>query len=484
MEQTFKNFVQFITEADIRDNPAITPEYFASLNKRTEAAVRRIEQKHGPEMARFMQLVIAAQSMQRGKERDLESLAEAVILDEFGYILGNTKLDIKFSDPIEMSSMMKQPKQPKQEEKEEEKPPMQKIEDEDTRTAIHKRKILNMITQGEALNAKKLFTGEVAVDGLNKIFGEQDSKKFIDLLVKITDIATAMDWRIPEDVAAEMWEQGTGFSGVSKVEWKPSKKDVEGGMGDEDEDDESEPEQAERSDEATVIARGLDFSMLIHEAIKGIYSLISQGGLAHLDDETIQKVLMNTDTMEDEIQDLKRGKLTAADLRDFLNTFPELGSITNGRQYVYGKMIDANVVSDKDFLELMRLIFVSAPLYKSSEEVGIEYTDQERSVAEEAFPKAKKKVQALIDAIKQELADWEESQRPRSVYDEDDDEEGTTIPGEETETPWLNEPTEERPMSRSEIQDLIDKALDRRDFAEVARLSQLQVNEEAKNDEP
>lgn len=475
MEPIFKNFVQFVNEADIKDNPAISPEYFASLNKRAEAAVRRIEQRHGPDMARMMQFVMEVQSMQRGKERALEALAEDVILDEFGSILGDTKLDIKFSDPIELSTMMKNPNQ-----EEEEEVQMQRIEDEDTRTAIHKRKILNMITQGEALNAKKLFTGEVAVDGLNKIFGEQAARKVVDLLVKITDIAAAMDWRIPEDVAAEMWEQGSGFSGISKVEWKPSKKDVEGGMGD---DDDSDAEGEEGSDEATIVARGLDFSMLVHEAIKGIYSLINQGGLAHLDDETIKKVMMNADTMQDEIQDLKRGKLTAADLRDFLNTFPEVGNIPNGRQYVWGKMIDANVVPDKDFLELMKLIFASAPIYKAREEAGIEYTEQDRAGAEESFSKAKAKIQDLIDMIKQELSDWEESQRPRSVYDEDDDEE-TAVPGEETETPWLNEPAEEKPMSKREIQDLIDRALDRRDFAEVARLSQLQVNEAAKNDEP
>lgn len=477
MEKIFKNFSQFVNEADISGNPAVTPEYLASLNKRAEAAVQKIERKHGPQMAMFMRFVMEVQAMERGKKQDLEKLAEAIIIDEYGSILGDTKLDIKYSDPIEITTMMK----PNKEQEEEENPELKQIEDEDTKTAIHKRKILNMITQGEALNAKKLFTGEVAMDGLNRIFGEQQAKKFIDLLIKITDIASAMDWRMPEDVALEMWEQGSGFSGASKVEWKPTKKDVEGGI----DDDEEEPKTEEESYEATIVARGIDFSMLVHESIKGLYSLINQGGLAHLDDETVRKVLMNTDTKADEIQDLKRSKLTASDLRDFLNTFKDVAAIQNGRQYVWGKMIDASVLSDNEFLELMRLIFISAPLYKSEDSPSSEYADLDKGKADEAFAKAKVIVQRLIDLIKKELSDWEEAQRPKSAYDDDyEDEDDVLTGGEEEDQPWLREPDAPQQMGRREIQDLIDQALDRRDFAEAARLSQIKVDESVENDEP
>lgn len=482
MEKIFKNFSQFVNEADISGNPAVTPEYLASLNKRAEAAVQKIERKHGPQMAQFMRFVMEAQAMERGKHKALEQLVKDIILDEYGAILGDTKLDIKYADPIEITSMMKKPNTEQEKDESPELPELQQIEDENTKIAIHKRKILNMITQGEALNAKKLFTGEVAMDGLNRIFGEQQAKKFIDLLIKITDIASAMDWRMPEDVALEMWEQGSGFSGASKVEWKPTKKDVEGGMG-EDEDD--EPKTEEESYEATIVARGIDFSMLVHESIKGLYSLINQGGLAHLDDETVRKVLMNTDTIADEIQDLKRSRLTASDLRDFLNTFKDVAAIQNGRQYVWGKMIDASVLSDNEFLELMRLIFISAPLYKSEDSPSSEYADLDKGKADEAFAKAKVIVQRLIDLIKKELSDWEEAQRPKSAYDDDyEDEDDVLTGGEEDDQPWLKEPDAPQPMSRREIQDLIDQALDRRDFAEASRLSQIKVDESTENDEP
>jgi hypothetical protein len=463
-----KSFKQFMNEADIKGNPAVSPDYLASLNKRAEASAREIEQKLGREMGSLMRFVMEVQSMQKGKEKQLEDLTRAVIEEQYGSILGETELDIRIpTNPREMKQKMDQEKP---EDQDNDMPSFKEIDDEDTKTAIHKRKILNMIAQGEAINSKKMLMGETNMAGLTELFGEERASRMVDLLIKITDICNARDWRIPEEVGAAMIENGNAISGISKIEWKPKE---------EKEDDETPkeyeetPEEDHESDTAKLIILGLDQAMLFHEAVKAIYGLINQGGLAHLDDETIAKVFMNADTPQDEVQDLKRGKLTAADLRDFIQSFPEVETIDNGREYVWGKMIDATVVPDAKFLELMQLIFTAAPVYRQVGETEPQYTEEETTAAREAMSKAKVIVQKLIRLIQDELAEWEDSMNQSDYeYGDDDDDYGDSSFDYAMDNDFKSDaPSQE--MSQSDIQDLIDQALDRRDFTEVERLSKL-----------
>ena len=182
---------------------------------------------------------------------------------------------------------------------------------------------------------------------------------------------------------------------------------------------------------------------------------------------------MNTDTAQDEVQDLKRAKLTAADLRDFIQSFPEVNDIENGREYVWGKMIDATLVSDKEFLELMNLVFTAAPEYRTLGAREPQYTEAEIAAAKEAMQKAQVKVRKLIQIIKQELQDWQDSvdsanyEDPYAEDQYDEEPEDQDFPSFQAEEP------EDRELSQSEIQDLIDQALDARDFKEVERLSQM-----------
>ena len=453
-----KSFKQFLTEADIKGNPAISPEYLNSLNQRAEQSARQIEAKYGRDMGSLMRAVGQVQMMQRGKEKQLADLTKKVILEQYGTILGETELDIRIpTDQREMKQKMDQEKPEDQE-----MPSFKEIEDEDTKTAIHKRKILNMIAQGEAINSKKMLLGDTNMDGLIELFGEANAKKMVELLVMITDICNARDWRIPEEVGARMIEMGNGLSGVSKIEWKPAKPESE----EDQEEEETETPAEDSQTTPTLIILGLDQAMLFHEAIKAIYGLINQGGLAHLDDETIAKVFMNTETPRDEVQDLKRAKLTAADLREFIQSFPEVDDIENGREYVWGKMIDANLVPDREFLGLMNLIFTAAPAYRELAEGEPPYSEAEIVAAADAMHAAQIKVRKLIQIIKQELKDWQDSVDAANYedpYAEDDQD----FPSYQAEEPADREP------DQAEIQELIDKALDRRDFKEVERLSMM-----------
>ena len=456
-----KSFSQYLAEADFTKNPAVSPEYLKSLSQRGDQMVKDITAKHGAQMGSLMRAVNEVRRIQNGKERELEKLATDIILDEYGSILGDTKLDIRIPEPKEMGKEMKATKMKMPEP--EEAPKLKIIGNETRINAIHKRKILNTIAQGEAINSKRMLAGPMATDGLTELFGEADANQMISSLLLITDICNARDWNIPEEVAARMMETDSALSGSSTIKWdkpKPIEKPEDWSP---DDDKESE-EDGEETDQATLVILGLDLAMLFHEAVKAIIGLINQGGLAHLSEDDVRAVFMNTDTVRDEAQDLKRGALTAADLRDFLNTFNEITEMQNGREYVWGKMIDATVITDKDFLVLMKDIFNSAPLYKTE----IKYSDADTASAKPAMARAQQVITRLIALIQKELSDWEESNKEN--YQEADYNEPADMGNN---SPSNTEINLDKPLTTREIQDKIDLALDAGDFTEVDRLAKL-----------
>ena len=180
-------------------------------------------------MGKLMTAVREVQSIQRGHEKEIEDLTYKVVMEKYGEILGETQLDIKIPrDPREMQSMMSNSKNQDQTKYKE-------IEDDATKAAINKRKILNMIAQGEAINSRLLLMSDSNFDGLREIFGEEKARRMVDLLVTITDICSARDWRIPEEVGAAMIENGGAISGASKIEWDYS--------GDSDDSEEGDNEE-------------------------------------------------------------------------------------------------------------------------------------------------------------------------------------------------------------------------------------------------
>ena len=466
-----KSFSQYLAEADFTKNPAVSPEYLKSLSQRGDQMVKDITAKHGAQMGSLMRAVNEVRRIQNGKERELEKLATDIIIDEYGSILGDTKLDIRIPEPKEMGKEMKDTKLKKPEP--EEAPKLKIIGNETRINAIHKRKIQNTIAQGEAINSKRMLAGPMAEDGLTKLFGEADAKLMISSLLLITDICNARDWNIPEEIAAKMMETDSALSGSSTIKWdkpKPIDKPEDWSPGD---DVESEQDGGE-PDQATLVILGLDLAMLFHEAVKAIIGLINQGGLAHLSEDDVRAVLMNTDTTRDEAQDLKRGALTAADLRDFLNTFNQITEMQNGREYVWGKMIDATVIPDKEFLVLMKDIFNSAPLYKTE----IKYSDSDTESAKPAMARAQQVITKLITLIQKELSDWEESNREN--YQDSDYTEPADM---DNRSPSNTEIDLDKPLTNSEIQDKIDLEFDKinraasrgeaKDFTEVDRLTKL-----------
>jgi hypothetical protein len=442
-----KQFTQLIDEASLRDNPGIPGEggmegnYLSKVEGRAKERLDALQRKHGADIPRFMSLVSRARQIQSGKEKELEKLAEDAIRSYYGSILGEVTLNIKFPKEGQIKKSMENvPSEPP------EMPQLKELKDSNIISEIQKRKIANNITQGEAKNTKLCLNLPEVRDGLIRILGQEKGTEYKELLNKITEIAGFFDWQIPMEVQLEMWTRDkSGFSGSVSVEWVSDKEEntedlAQKVLGDLENDTEV-PEEAEEIFEQTaptINALGTDFAMLLHETIKGIYELIASVAIPD-DEETAETVIMNTDTLADEIEDLRYGPEIAADLRDFINEFPETADIPNLREHVFGKMM---AMEAKDFLELMYMILIEDP-------------------------KAKPVVQEFVDEISEEINRYELGQ---AGIDNDDDYE----PGEEygrASTQTEPEEIDYSELSRREIEKLIDKALDAKDYDTVRDLS-------------
>ena len=348
-----KNFHDYLNEASLRNHPALPggKEGTDSYRKETEIyskeQVREIERRYGPDMGRLPSIAAEVQRMQMGHERDLEILAEKAIRFLYGRIIEDVTLDVKFPDPNEIKKMMQDvpSKSPKEVP---EIPEFQELKSKEIISEIQKRKIINNIMQGEAVNSKKALNLPEVKQGLVKIMGQEKADEYIRLLNKLTDIAQASYWIVPVEVQEMMWQTNKGgMSGAVKVDWENKEKkdeDLAKDILDDIEKNGAEDLPKEVEDlfyetQPTIHARGQDFAMLIHETVKGVYELIGAIAIPE-DEETAKTVLMNTDSLADEIEDIRNGPKMAADIRNYLNTFTEIKNdeIPNLREHVMGAL--------------------------------------------------------------------------------------------------------------------------------------------------
>lgn len=434
-----KSFEQKIEEASLKGNPAIPGEggkegqYLSDVEAKAEEKNRELQRRHGREIPQFMSLVSKAREMQRGHEKELEALAETAIRSMYGSILDEVELKIKFpkSDEIK-KSMENVPAEPQ------EMPQLKELKDAGIISEIHKRKIANNITQGEAKNTKLMLNLPEVTDGLEAILGRDNGREYVTILNKITEIAGFFDWAIPMEVQKEMWERDkSGFAGSVKVEWETPEDSKENEEKAQDildqlmKSDELPEETEDLFDQTkpTIYALGTDFAMLLHETVKGIYELIAANAIPD-DEETAEIIISNTDSLADEIEDLRFGPEIAADLRDFINEFKEVDKVENLREHVFGKLM---LLPAPEFLDLMFKILSQDPA-------------------------AKPAMQKIIDEVAEEINNYE-----------------LGAAGVDVEKPDLGiqEPEDEdyANMAKRDIMALIDQALDAEDYDRVRELS-------------
>lgn len=492
-----KDFSQFLEEVTIKGSEGIPGEgddkderkYLDEVERRARQRLG-VPREENPRMGmprqtmetgrEMMQILQRSQQIIRGKEDELERLAEEIILrggDDwkgYGSILDNVDLDIKLVRPGEVKQFMDD-EGCESEDGSCETPSMQLLNDPEIKKEVDKRKILNNITQGEAKNTKRILALSAVRRGLEAIFGESEGREIHTMWMRMTELADKMDWLIPVDLKGEMMERAPeGLAGAVSVKWPNSEKDGD------DKDKKSEAEKQEEladkilkdlekdgdidaesediqklmsTGNPIIKARGVDFPMLLHETVKGIYELIAAAGIPE-DKRTAELVMMNTSSFEDEAEEFRYGPEIAADLRDFINkSTKDVDKYPNTREHVYGMLVQ---MPADEFLILMKKILLG---------------DSE----------AREKIDEMIEEVVKMLDEYELGEALPSEQDEADAEEWTkeVTSEEESEIDKLVRQSAERESERDmsdytqrEIQDMIDAALDDGNIDEVKRLSQ------------
>jgi hypothetical protein len=440
-----KDFKKFLEEITIKGSEGIPgekdknePGYLKDVEARASRNLGLAGADPRQLFPRIMGLVQKSMRLIAGKEEQLEKIAYDVIMNNYGSLFDdNIKLDIKFAksgrqvkdfmDDCDGETCQM--------------PQVRKFEDPEVRKEVDKRKIANAITQGEAKNTKHILNMPEVKEKIIELFGEKDGEEAFRIWNEITSIADKLDWIIPIEQKSHMMEHAPeGMAGACKVEWKPKEiddiKPFE--VGKEEKEEEEQEEESSNEFEITVKAIGIDFPMLLHEAVKGIYELITAKGIPG-NEEIAKKVLMNTDTFEDEAEDFRYGPEIAADLRDFINENSSVDEFPNIREHVFGKMIELQA---EHFLRLMKGI-----LMKTSE--------------------ARTEVDNLVVAVITELKEYEL---------------GVALPSEEiiAKSTSSTEETEEidySTMSKSDLHSEADDALDAGDIERFKKISQYLANE-------
>ena len=449
-------------------------------------------------------------------EEKLVDLAKLVINTEYGDILQNVELDIQLvpfgqvADELEdIRDIQQRPSEAEQrrqaeelddEEKEEKKEesgdkkkdffnnlfgskPKKEKEDflksEEYKLGVDVAKLVNAIGQGEAKNTKHILHSDIVKNGLRDIFG-RNAEELFKIWNDTSKVADKLDWLIPIEVKAQMMaNQMGGMAGAVQVSWPeaeenkgeeeqdekedcPSCKDAEDILknieeGGDLDDNKEEISELLSNGNPKITAVGVDFPMLLHETVKGIYQLIGSAwlpamGASEKDIKKAKIVKTATSSFEDESEDFRYGPYLAGTLRDFINTCPNVDRYPNIREYVWGDMCYMAQTKEgkKQFLELFKGI--------------LEKTDKAKKQITEM-------INDIIDRIKEyEISQIDEPQAPEYSEPEPEMEE----PEGEDEIEKLIRSTQQEPvavegevdystLSRKQLDNELNDALDRGD---------------------
>ena len=306
-------------EANIKDNKGVPSDYIESIDKKAKQQYGTTGPSH-TEMRKGFETMMKIQRIQNGNESKLTEIGKEIIMEHYGDIIDGVVLDIKIVKPNdrEKREIIQKTKNSKK--------PLTESVDELT-NEIEKRKILNVIMQGEAQNVQNMMFSKK--DEIDKI-----DSSLLDLCVTGFEINKKFDWMDGIDLEQAM-NDNPDMANAMEIDYEK--------------DGEERP---------IIRVRALDLPMLIHETVKGIYELIMAHAIPE-DSEMARKIMDETDTLKNEQEDVKYGPFIASDIRDYINdllkrkTDTKVQSIPNIKEFIYGRMsqLDAST-----FIDLIKFI--------------------------------------------------------------------------------------------------------------------------------
>ena len=541
-----KNFLQFMKEeVDLKGSKGVPSDFMdkakqqAATNLGFEPETNRPVGNIGALMAKSTELLTRGLNAEQIDERykKLEALAKRVIMDEYGDIIEASEkpveLMIRLIRPSESvlgqlpellnvpaasedrpeyseestEAQEAQPQTQTQEEEddffsffeddtdyenqEEENPEMEEeseVTNKDVALAIDKKKILNMFTQGEGKATKDIIKySEVVESGLREIIGDS-YRELLKVWSDTSELAHKLDWSIKDDNKASMMKDAPGgLAGAVDVAWE-SLSNTRYQMHLLTEDTEFS--------KIVIRAFGVDFPMLIHESVKGIYMLLQSSAIKK-DKELAQEIKRATSSFKDESQDFKYGVPAQQMFRDFVNKCKDSQKYKQMRTRVFAFLaIDkgrGGSYTDEEFLEITNSLF---SVFDSVLEDGkrVFKINEQRFTESKAKTEIEKVISEIVraeDEYREAMDRWEMEQR----FGNQDSEEHAQ-PGEEAqsdidklvkqslygEAPKQEEgPKKEyKDMTVAEIQDEIQKAVEEEDYELAGYLKNTFLKGEAK----
>jgi hypothetical protein len=366
-----------------------------------------------------------------------------------------------------------------QEQEEENPEEVEELTNKDVAMAIDKKKILNMITQGEGKATKDIIKfSEVVEAGLREILGDS-YRELLDVWVKTSEVAHKLDWAVTDKSKGSMMKNMPGgLAGAVDLTWENATSKFN-----------KIHLLTENTDFNKIVIRayGIDFPMLLHESIKGIYMLLQSSAIKK-DDEIAEEIKRATSSFKDESQDFKYGVVAQNMFRDFINACKDAAKYTQMRARVFAQLaVDktrGGRYTDEEFLEITKSLFSVFDSKTETSKTSF-VINQEKFSQSKAKLEIEKVIADIVeaeDAYREELNKWEIEQRfghnepePQGEsdekYPESEEDAQSEIDKLIRQSTEKEQSRDESDLSKRELQELIDTALDEGDYDEVRRLS-------------
>jgi len=276
-----------------------TQNYSEKLaGQRFKEIVNKVKRYHGirnitPNMMQMMFQIMGEISQIETRHKEaLERLAVDIVSEEFD--LPEQMLEATLSPPGSPLSHREEeeedddddspqpniPKQPKSAER------MEELELE-----VDKRRVINSLMQGASKKGHYIF--HMVADELDAI-----DPRLMGLYGKLMSLADFQYWVIPDTMMTGQ------VGGVEKIEWRKAEKPEN-----KDEEEDMEDINLEEGDDMpVVVAKAWIFPLLVHELIKGALELAALNWAdGHLDFDEQKEVIEKADTDEGEIWGMRLG---------------------------------------------------------------------------------------------------------------------------------------------------------------------------------
>ena len=376
-KNNMKDFLKYL-EAHLQGNPGIPgqgkkrpgeEDYLANASRKKKEELKDGEDED------LMSLINRSSGFIEGHERELEALATKAIKNLYKGIIERYQIDFDIrlsTNTREIANL---------------------LGIRENAAEIFKRKIVNLVSHGEALNTKHLLHSPDVKEGISEIYGNKADEIF-KIWDAITKAAARLDQELDPEKRAETIAKalGSGLAGAVDVKWVRKDKDINEANDDDDDDfDLGEDEDGEEGNDKTgnedifdflnkgnindlnkylddndidpniisknfkpvITAIGRDFPMLLHEAVKGLYNTLAMGGIPE-DRDVATIALKKGYARHEEPEEWKYGPSIDGDIRDFINENELIDSYSNVREQVWKYMVDRKKTPTTDFLELIR----------------------------------------------------------------------------------------------------------------------------------